>query len=247
MNPYFEDEAVTLYFGDSREMRWPVACENTTVITDPPYGTSLYPTDKDALSPADLRRWANDGRVALFGWPERLASLLSSAELTADEWVTWWPTNARYRGFNPRGLWRESEHIAILGVGCWERLTQPAAITTSPMPNRNKRIAGPVNERVRMGDVWRDESPNINPNQRGRLHPNEKPESVMERLVVVLSDAGDVIYDPFAGSGTTLVAARRQGRLAIGVEINEAFCESAAIRLSSGELDLFAAYAQDGQ
>jgi len=175
-----------------------------------------------------------DSPVAVFGWPERLCALASAAGLVPDEWVTWWPTNARYRGFNLQGLWREVECIAVFGKGSWSRLTQPAAITTTPMPNRGKRIASSGNKQVRMGDVWRDASPNLNPNQRGRLHPNEKPEATMQRLVFALSEPGDVIYDPFAGSGTTLIAARDAGRLAVGVELDERFCEVAADRLAQG-------------
>lgn len=232
--PYYEDGRVTLYHADCRDVPWPIACERTSVITDPPYGTGLYASDRSVFTAAMLEGWLSetDTAVAVFGWPERLARLCVEAGREPNEWVTWWPTNARYRGFNLNGLWREVECIAVFGKGSWGRLTQPAAVTTTPMPNRNKRIQPSGRKDVRMGDVWRDESPNLNPNQRGRLHPNEKPVAVMERLIVVLSDAADVIYDPFAGSGTTLVAAAQLGRAAVGVEINEAYCEIIATRLS---------------
>lgn len=61
-------------------------------------------------------------------------------------------------------------------------------------------------------------------------HPTEKPVELLERLVSNLP-AG-VIADPFMGSGSTLDAARRMGRSAIGVEVNEKYCENAANRLS---------------
>lgn len=64
-----------------------------------------------------------------------------------------------------------------------------------------------------------------------RVHPTQKPLPLMGTLVEQFTDPGDMILDPTAGSGTTGVAAKRLGRLAILVEQNEAHCEAAALRL----------------
>jgi DNA modification methylase len=63
------------------------------------------------------------------------------------------------------------------------------------------------------------------------VHPTQKPEAVM-RWCIKLSGTQGTILDPFMGSGTTLVAAKNLGRKAIGVEIEERYCEIAVKRLA---------------
>jgi len=70
------------------------------------------------------------------------------------------------------------------------------------------------------------------------LHPTEKPLSLLRRLLLLFSDAGEMILDPFMGSGTTLCAAKDLGRRAIGIEIEERYCEIAAKRLAQEMLPL---------
>jgi len=64
-------------------------------------------------------------------------------------------------------------------------------------------------------------------------HPYEKPLSLMKRLILNHTTPGQIIVDPFCGSGTTLLAAKQTGRRAVGVEKNEAYCRIAAERLKS--------------
>lgn len=87
-------------------------------------------------------------------------------------------------------------------------------------------------------DVWGLE-PNWgriqgNNKERRPLHPNQLPERFMERIILCCTDEGDLIVDPFMGSGTTLVVADALGRRSIGIEICKASADSAAERVAEG-------------
>jgi DNA modification methylase len=71
-----------------------------------------------------------------------------------------------------------------------------------------------------------------------RWHPTQKPESVIRWALMQAPTAVQAILDPFMGSGTTLVAAKRLGRRAIGIDISEQYCEIAAQRLQQDALPL---------
>jgi DNA modification methylase len=73
------------------------------------------------------------------------------------------------------------------------------------------------------------------PTRANLRHPTEKPVALLRRLVEASSLFGDLVLDPFAGSGSTLVAALVEGRRAVGVEISEHYCEIAAERLRGVE------------
>lgn len=69
------------------------------------------------------------------------------------------------------------------------------------------------------------------PSARSKVHPTEKPVSLFSHLIEVSSNSGGLVLDPFMGSGTALVAAKRLGRKSIGIEINERYCEAAVKRI----------------
>ena len=72
-------------------------------------------------------------------------------------------------------------------------------------------------------------------------HPTEKPESLLERIILIGSRGDDTILDPFMGSGTTGVVAKRLGRNFIGIEIDDSYFEIATTRIDNAvrENDLF--------
>ena len=68
-------------------------------------------------------------------------------------------------------------------------------------------------------------------------HPAQKPEKLIAKLILASSNEGDLVFDPFAGSGTTCVAARKLGRRFIGIEKDERYCVWAQQRLELAEKD----------
>jgi site-specific DNA-methyltransferase (adenine-specific) len=65
------------------------------------------------------------------------------------------------------------------------------------------------------------------------VHPTEKPIGILDPLIKYACPEGGLVVDPFAGSGSTLDAARQAGRRGIGIEAHEPYAEAAALRLSA--------------
>ena len=81
-------------------------------------------------------------------------------------------------------------------------------------------IYGGDKKGVPLSDVW--EIPFLNPKARERTgYPTQKPILLLERIIEICTDAGDLVLDPFCGSGTTLVAAKLLGRSSVGIDISE--------------------------
>lgn len=226
VTPYYQDDAATLFHGDCREvLAW---LEADVLVSDPPYGIGWKAnpagwTNRDGggghrssgnatsiVNDADLS--ARDDALAL--WGDRLAVVFGDVLKphpagTVHAMIYAKPADAGIMGARAG---RRKDVEAIFLVGPW-----PTGIggASSVLTTRG-RVAGPRGVALRAG------------------HPHAKPQDVMEELV---SLAPGVVADPFAGSGSTLVAAKRIGRKAIGVEIEERYCELAARRLSQEVLD----------
>jgi site-specific DNA-methyltransferase (adenine-specific) len=104
-------------------------------------------------------------------------------------------------------------------------------VTTYAMDGQTPRNNG-AKQGVPLGDVW--EIPPLNPKARERVgYPTQKPLVLLERILTIASQPGDVVLDPCCGSGTTLVAAQLLGRQSIGFDISSKAVELTRARLAS--------------
>lgn len=220
MSLYYQDEHVTLYHGDclTEHTEW---LDADVLVTDPPYGMAYQSNQRKgtklALVAGDENTDARDRALASWGSKPALAFGRWSVPAPDGERqrLIWWKEGNPGMG-DLRSPWGPAhEDIHMLGNG-WDIAK-----------TGQKRSGSVITTRGVRGGATGDE------NATG--HPTPKPVSLME-LLIERCPAG-VIADPFAGSGSTLVAARNLGRQAIGVELEERYCEIIAKRLAQGAFD----------
>ena len=216
---FHEEPGITLYCGDCREVLPLLSADVLVLVTDPPYGVNL-----------GKHGGANDGRhdhVLVKGeyasyddTPENFVAVVAPAIRAALNLVQ-------------RGAVFSAGHMA------WH-LPQPAALGGVFLPAAVGRCAWGYNSFAHCllygcaPDLHLGSKPigirsTDTASEAG--HPCAKPESWMRWAVALTSRAGETVLDPFAGSGTTLVAAKNLGRSAIGIEIEPRYCEIAVKRL----------------
>jgi DNA modification methylase len=215
VKPYYQDDLVTLYHGDCLEV---TAWLNADVlITDPPYGQAYNGKFNRGNRMEFHKPIAGDDTTesrdkALDLWGKKSALVFGTWKTPKPakvlQVIIWDKTPCGYLGDLDLPWGNAHEEIYVLGKGFWTGKREPSII------NAQMLMSGDKNR----------------PN-----HPTPKPIGLMEKLV---SKTVGVIADPFAGSGATLIAARNLGRKAIGVELDERYCELTAKRLSQQAFDL---------
>ena len=214
--PYFEKDGITIYHGDCKEILPLIQAD--VVITDPPYeivarGGGIG-AQRDYLS--EIEGFTDCGFDV---------DLISGF----DRWVVFCAL-------------KQVPKLAAAARKRWSLITwnkpDPAPlINGNYLPDteyivHSFRDGGDLHGKFEDRRRWI-----LHPgSQRKHGHPNEKPTAVMYRVISVSSAVGETVVDPFSGSGSTLVAARDMGRRAIGIEIEERWCEIAAKRLAQGIL-----------
>lgn len=220
---------VTIHLGDVAEVAPGLPRSSVDLIAvDPPYGQQWRSNrrtekfdhiandegtyDVAAAIGSCLPALARGRHVYIFG-PADLASLplTESAELIWDK--------------------------GILGMGDlaspWGPQHEPITFATYEISKANRRKGyGRLAARLRRGSIIAVQRPHSGGVKR---HPTEKPVALMRQLVESSSVAGEVVLDPFAGSGSTLVAAVLAGRRAVGIEIDEGYCATAIARCKAAE------------
>lgn len=249
MKPYYVDTSVTIYHGDCCEIL-PTLAPVDHVITDPPYEAEAHSKGrrvKRAGEPLDKWAWIDTRgtpRYEVLSFPPmtetlRMCVSVEIARLTRRWALVFCQAEAAH-------IWQATLTGAGLTGRRWCVWTKPDAQPQfsgdRPGVGYETIVACHTKGRSRwngggaVGVFRHVKHDGAGPSP----HPTTKPEPLMAELVALFTDEGDTILDPFMGSGTTLVAAKRLGRKAIGIEMDERYCEAAALRLSQGALsDMF--------
>jgi DNA modification methylase len=219
MTPYYEDGAVTLYHGDCREIL-PSLGRSDLLLTDPPYGTNLD-TDNSRFSGGTRGNMAKRGNGIGTG---------GGRPIVGDSVP-----------FDPTFLIEYARAAVVWG---WNHFPNklPAGACLVWL-KRNDEAFGSFLSDAEL--AWMSKGRGVycrrdltnNAIATYRVHPTQKPVELMQWCLGFFPDAR-LILDPFMGSGTTLVAAKNLGRKAIGIEIEERYCEIAAKRLTQEVLEL---------
>lgn len=225
MKPYYDEDGITLYCGDVLDAG--PGLEADVTITDPPYNVGIaYDGYSDRLSAVEYEVWLSKvwqlcatvgpglvytpGVVNVFRVPEVLAT------------TPFHP--ARLLGWHRKEFagdkWAAGPAIS------WEPVVWAS---TEDKPYFNKTF----------GHMGRDflVVPSVHESRPwAKLHPCPKPVQVFQWLINLFTPEGGTVFDPFVGSGASMLAAQKMGRRIIGVEQSERYCEIAVQRLAQGVL-----------
>lgn len=213
MTPYYDDGQVAIYHGDCRELVpvWDIT--GGVMVTDPPYGVSYISNRSKYGSSAPIAADADtnirDEILAL--WSPRPALVFgtwrSPRPAGTKQLLVWDKGNVPGMGDLEMPWGPAHEEIYVLGSGFIGR-RRPNVLRAATLP----------------------------PGSHNRPdHPTPKPVGLMSSLIEYCPPLA-VVVDPFMGSGSTLRAAKDCGRKAIGVEVEERYCEMAARRLGQESL-----------
>jgi len=213
--PYYRDGAISIYNADCRELL-PRIDSADLVLTDPPYGLGAAKTEKNHY------RTYDDSRENLIG----LVDAVMPEILRIGDVVGVTP------GVSNMGVYPKPDWVMAIvctsgtgrspwGFSCW----QPLLVW-----GKDPYLA-----------TGKGSRPDIFMHNKAAVkygHPCSKPVAMWRSVLRRLMIGGGVVVDPFLGSGTTTRICKDLGISAVGIEMDEAYCEIAAKRLSQGVLDL---------
>ncbi len=211
------------------------------IITDPPYNLSKnYGNNQDNMEFTEYlefsRKWLNeahrvltdDGTIYVFMGMRYISYIYTILEqelgMTFNSWITWFYTQGigKTKGFSPRHddilMFTKHPKKYIFNL---DNIRVPQKFYRSV---NNMRGANP-------GNVWEFSHMHYC-NKNRQNHPTQKPEGLYERMILSSSNVGDVVLDPFSGSGTLLRVCQQTGRRGIGIEVNPEYIEMTNERLA---------------
>ena len=250
MQPYYEQDGITIYHGDCREVAAGLPDASVDVIlADPPYGETSLGWD------ARVDGWANAmrGPLKLSGSLWCFGSLRYFLE-ERNEFANWhFAQDLVWEKHNGSSLSadrfrRVHEMLTQWYRGSWAGVYKTPQYTLDATSRTVRRKSlPPQHQGARGPSVYQsvDGGPRLMRSVlqvrscHGRaVHPTQKPEGIIRPALSYSLPPGGLVLEPFMGSGSALLVAREMGHRAIGVEVQERYCEIAAKRLQQSVLPL---------
>jgi site-specific DNA-methyltransferase (adenine-specific) len=241
IEPYFDDGDVTLYLGDMREVIPSLELTADLIVADPPYGETSLAWDRwvdewvEIAATVSRSMWCFGSMRMFLAWRDHFIG--PGWKLSQD--VIWEKHNGS--GFAADRFKRVHESALHWYLGDWREIYHEVpreayhGTNVKAVPRRTStQHTGEIGSFE--GYIGHDRLARSVMQVRSMhgkaIHPTEKPAGILAPLIEYACPPGGLVLDPFAGSCSTLVAARLTGRRAIGIEANEEYAEAAALRLS---------------
>lgn len=242
IKPYFETKLGKLYHGDCLEIMPQLETTVDMVLCDPPYGTTACKWD--SIIPLD-EMWAcvwrvlkkNGAAVFTASQPFTGALTMSAIERFKHRWV--WDKVKPSTGLHAKVMpLQVVEDVVIFGrapVAYNPQMVEKKRRKEDKFDSNGEAFGGKRTKRHHdnRGLGYPKNLIKVsNADQRGRVHPTQKPVALFAYLISTYTNAGETVLDFCLGSGTTAIACEQLGRKWIGIEREEQYCEIAAKRLS---------------
>ena len=238
-DPYYQDDAVVIYHGDCREILSHLP-KVDTVVTDPPYGLSVPGSvNKGLRGGTNYDFFANDSRADGDAHAIWIADILPDW-IAPNGWLYAWLGHRQFgiatriledAGWNTRFLvWRRKHPSPPAPGATWASGASLCVAAYRPGRIWNGKPSD-ISHNVIEADSYRHGSHAKNG------HPTQMRDCLVRIPIEKSTHESQIVLDPFMGSGTTLRAAKDLGRKAIGIEIEEKYCEIAAKRMQQEVLD----------
>jgi site-specific DNA-methyltransferase (adenine-specific) len=240
--PYWRDDAVTLYLGDCRELLDAIQADidqPILVVTDPPYGETSLEWD---MRPRDWLQHITANSLWCFGSMRMFMAEAPDFEAVGyamSQDIVWEKHNGS--NFHADRFRRVHEHVVHFYRGPWGDIyaTPPKTMDATARTVRRKGRPPHTGHIEASAYASEDGGPRLMRSviycrsaHGTAVHPTQKPEGIIRPLIEYGSREDMVVLDPFAGSGSTGIAARELGRRAVLIEKDERYAEAAARRLS---------------
>lgn len=224
MKPYYDRDGITIYHGDCRDIMAAQWFDADLVLTDPPYGIKVNTAYGDAGrgKPSDKSTHVGRNRIAkanvyrpVIGDDQQF----DPSHLLRFPKIVLWGANNYADKLPPSQSWI-----------VWNRLSGESSTADAELAWTN------LGGTVRMFTYqWNGACRQGEKHTHG-LHPTQKPVALMAWVLRRCTKPGDLVFDPYMGSGPVAKACKQMGLRYIGIEIDEFYCATAIARLSQDSL-----------